>query len=109
MGATKREVYTPEQLQLADTLRALAHPARVAMLEQLLSDPCCICKSFTDELDLAQPTVSRHLNALEAAGIICGTSVGTTRRYCINPLRWSEVSAVVHTFLRRLDNHIAAC
>lgn len=91
MGLTKTEAYTDEQNRLAGLLRALAHPARLAIVQRLAAEPCCTCRDFTDELDLAQPTVSRHLRELHAAGLIAGTVEGTRRSYCLAPARWAEV------------------
>ena len=94
MGLTKTEAYTPAQNRLAELLRALAHPARLAIVQRLAAEGCCICRDFTDELDLAQPTVSRHLRELHAAGLIAGAVEGTRRSYCLAPERWAEVRAL---------------
>lgn len=88
MGATKTHSYSDEQNRLAGLLRALAHPARLAILELLLEEDCCNCRDLTEEIDLAQPTISRHLSELRAAGLIRGTHTGTRVRYCIDPARW---------------------
>ncbi len=96
MGATKTEVYTEEQNQLADLCRVLGHPARIAILEKLLTTDCCCCRDFTAEIDLAQPTVSRHLKELKAAGLIAGTVEGSSVSYCIDRRRWREVQATLN-------------
>ena len=95
MGLTKTDAYTPEQLHLAELLKALAHPARIAILQKLFTVDCCICRDFTEEIDLSQPTVSRHLKELKAAGLISGTVEGTSVSYCIDAARWGEVRALV--------------
>ncbi|TXF88060.1 winged helix-turn-helix transcriptional regulator [Neolewinella aurantiaca] len=96
MGLTKTDAYTEEQNRLADLCRALGHPARIAILQKLLSAECCICRDFTDEIDLSQPTISRHLKELKAAGLISGTIEGTSVSYCIDPGRWREVQGLLN-------------
>ena len=102
MGITKTDVYTDEQNQLADLLKAIAHPARIAILQKLSTVDCCICRDFSDEIELSQPTISRHLGELKAAGLISGTVSGTRKSYCLNAERWQAVSELVGGFLQGL-------
>lgn len=96
MGITKTDAYTEEQNKIAELCKAIGHPARVAILQKLLSVDCCICRDFSDEIDLAQPTISRHLAALKAVGLIAGTIEGTSISYCINAERWREVQGFIN-------------
>ncbi len=50
-------------------LKALAHPARLWMVEQLDSGEQCVCK-LVEGLDLDFSTVSKHLLVLKNAGIV---------------------------------------
>lgn len=95
MGLTKTEVYTTEQNELAQLAKALGHPARIAILQQLLRLNCCVGVDFSREIELAQPTISRHLKELKAVGLIQGTIEGTSISYCINPTRWREVQTMI--------------
>lgn len=85
MGATKTEHFTGEQNAIASIAKALGHPARVAIIEYLLSVDSCICGDIVNELPLAQPTVSQHLKELKNAGIIQGEIEGNAICYCVNP------------------------
>ncbi|MEO8516189.1 MAG: metalloregulator ArsR/SmtB family transcription factor [Flavobacterium sp.] len=85
MGASKSDSFSEEQNKLASLFKALAHPARVAIIEYLLQVDTCICGDIVNELPLAQPTVSQHLKELKTAGIIKGTIEGTAICYCLNP------------------------
>jgi DNA-binding transcriptional ArsR family regulator len=91
MGLTKSEIFTEEQNKLATLLKAMAHPARIAILQQLLKTNTCICGDLVDELGLAQPTISQHLKELKTAGLIKGTIDGVSVCYCINPEVWNEL------------------
>ena len=70
MGISKTEHFTEEQNDVAKLMKALSHPARIAIVEYLLSVDTCICNDIVDEIKLAQPTVSQHLKELKNAGII---------------------------------------
>jgi transcriptional regulator, ArsR family len=84
MGATKAYFFTNHQNQIAAISKALGHPARVAIIEYLLSVDHCICGDIVNELPLAQSTVSQHLKELKNAGLIKGTIEGNAICYCIN-------------------------
>ncbi|MGB3799835.1 MAG: metalloregulator ArsR/SmtB family transcription factor [Lewinella sp.] len=98
MGVTKTQAYTEEQLRLALLYKALAHPARIAIVQHLLRLDCCICQDLTEVIDLSQPTLSRHLKVLRDAGLISGSAEGNSMSYCISPARWREVQGVVGDF-----------
>jgi predicted transcriptional regulator len=99
MGLTKAEIFTSEQNQLAMLLKAMAHPARIAILQRILASKTCICGDLVGELGLAQPTISQHLKELKNAGIIQGTIEGVSVCYCINPVTWKLVETEMGAFL----------
>ncbi len=88
MGVTKTEIFTEEQNKLAVMLKAIAHPARIAILQQIINSNSCICGDLVDELGLAQATISQHLKELKNAGLIQGTIEGVSVCYCIHPENW---------------------
>jgi len=85
MGASKSESFSKKQNEMASLFKALSHPARIAIVDYLLSVESCICGDIVNELPLAQPTISQHLKELKNANIIKGTIEGTSICYCINP------------------------
>ena len=85
MGASKSDSFSAEQNDIAALFKALAHPARVAIVEYLHNVDSCICGDIVNELPLAQATVSQHLKELKNAGIIKGSIEGTSICYCLNP------------------------
>ena len=85
MGASKLESFSKEHNEMATLFKALSHPARIAIVDYLLSVETCICGDIVNELPLAQPTISQHLKELKNANIIKGTIEGTAICYCINP------------------------
>jgi predicted transcriptional regulator len=72
-------------------LKAIAHPARIAILQQIIKANACICGDLVDELGLAQATISQHLKELKNAGLIQGTIEGVSVCYCIEPVAWKNL------------------
>jgi DNA-binding transcriptional ArsR family regulator len=92
MGITKSAYFTEAQNQLALQLKALAHPARIAILEFLLKTESCICGDIVNELPLSQATVSQHLKEMKNAGIIKGTIEGNAICYCIDQDQFNQLT-----------------
>lgn len=88
MGLTKSEIFTDKQNKLASMMKALAHPARIAIIQYLIKTNACINGDLVEVLGLAQPTISQHLKELKTAGLIQGTIEGTSVCYCIAPKAW---------------------
>ena len=95
MGISKSDSFTAAQNQTAALFKALAHPARVAIIEHLIHSKECICNDFVKELPLAQPTISQHLKELRSSGLIQGTVSGNMVCYCLNP---SAIELLKHYF-----------
>ena len=60
MGLAKLEEFTVRDNRIARYAKALAHPARVAILRLLIKKNACVCGDIVDELPLSQSTVSQH-------------------------------------------------
>jgi ArsR family transcriptional regulator len=71
--------------ELATLAKALAHPARVAILRHLLRRGECQCGHIVEAMPLAQATVSQHLKVLRDAGLVQGEIDGPRVCYCVNP------------------------
>ena len=81
--------------ELARLAKALAHPARVAIVRMLLADGECVCGTIVDRLPLAQATVSQHLKVLKQAGIIRGEIDSPRVCYCINAGAVKRIKSLV--------------
>ncbi len=71
--------------EVAAVAKALAHPARVAIVRLLLDKPACVGCDIVEVIGLAQSTVSEHLRILRAAGVISGEIERPHICYCLNP------------------------
>lgn len=94
MGVTKTDLFNTAQNELAQVAKALAHPARIAIIQYLLKTNACINGDLVQELGLAQATISQHLRELKQIEIIQGTIEGVSVSYCINPERWGEIKSL---------------
>ena len=90
MGTSKSEQFTIRENKIAGYARALAHPARIAILDLLIKKQSCICGDIVDELPLSQSTVSQHLKELKEAGLIKGEIEGVKVCYCIDEKEWEQ-------------------
>lgn len=95
MGLTKTEEFTKAQNDLASIAKALAHPARIAILQFLIKSRACVCGEIVDELPLSQSTVSQHLSELKKAGLIKGDIDGPSICYCIDGKAWAKAKKTV--------------
>jgi len=53
----------------ANVLKAMAHPTRLFIIEELEKDERCVC-DLTDQIGADVSTVSKHLSVLKQAGIV---------------------------------------
>jgi len=109
MGLTKTEIFTDKQNRLAQLMKALAHPARIAIIQHLTRTQSCICGDLVDELGLAQATISQHLKELKRVGLIKGTVEGTSVCYCIDGKVWNQYRSAFDSFFVPYANRAGCC
>lgn len=109
MGVSKTDVFSQEQNNLAQLNKALGHPARIAIIEYLMEKKNCICKDIVDELPLSQPTISQHLRALKAAGLIQGTIEGNSICYCLAPEGFEQLTDYYSSVLKVFTQSNTSC
>jgi DNA-binding transcriptional ArsR family regulator len=120
LSALAEEAETPRQRDLVSALRsevnagapfakALAHPARVSILQLLLKKKSCICGNIVDELPLSQSTVSQHLKELKEAGLIKGEIDGVSVCYCINEKVWNQAAVLLQGFFSTSTKQNSCC
>ena len=101
MGITKSELFKKKHNKMALLAKAFDHPARVAIIEYLLSNQTCITNDLVDELPLSQSTITQHLKELKQIGIIKGEVEGPKVNYCIDEKVWEEAKGMfVNMFTR---------
>ncbi len=83
--------------ELERLFKVLADRNRVKILNILLragGQAVCVCE-FTDQLDLAQPTVSYHLKLLRDSGLLDREKRGTFAYFRIRPEAMERLHALV--------------
>src|ERR1700740_1476217 len=109
MGITKSEEFTVKDNKIAAYAKALAHPARVAILQLLIKKQVCICGDIVDELPLSQSTVSQHLKELKEAGLIKGDIDGVKVCYCIDEKEWAIARNYLSSLFEEYTNKGKCC
>jgi ArsR family transcriptional regulator len=71
--------------EIADLARALAHPLRVRVLRALARRGALFAWQIGRGLGVAKSTLSTHLGALAAAGLVEREEDGKLRRYSVDP------------------------
>jgi ArsR family transcriptional regulator, arsenate/arsenite/antimonite-responsive transcriptional repressor len=99
MGLSKTSSFGTRENRLADFAKALAHPARIAILEFLARQDACMCGDIVDQLPLSQSTVSQHLAELKRVGLVKGEIEGPRVCYCIDKAVWDEARTMLAEFL----------
>ena len=106
MGVTQTHLFTEEQNEIAQLAKAIAHPARIAILQHLIKTKSCINGDLVLEIGLAQATISQHLRELKDAGLIQGSIDGTRVNYCINQEKWFALKSLFQDFF---ESYLDCC
>lgn len=109
MGLTKTEIFSDSQNGMAKVMKALGHPARLAIIERLLKSNTCFCGDLVEEMGLAQATISQHLKELKNAGLIKGTIDGASVCYCIDQKAWQSYKKTFDLFFVKYENNEKCC
>jgi ArsR family transcriptional regulator len=103
-GAPMPAPFPPEDERLAQQLRVLGHPARLAIVDVLAARGSCVCGEIVQVMPLAQATVSQHLKVLKEAGLLRGTVEGPRSCYCLDHAALADL----HRLLERRFARLAA-
>ncbi len=106
MPVIKLDEFKTKEIRLARWAKALAHPARVAILRTLSRRSACVCGEIVEVLPLAQATVSQHLKELKEAGLVTGTVEGPSSCYCLNS---ETITEVANEFDKLFDEMKSGC
>ena len=100
MAQSKKEKFDKDDIRLARIAKALAHPARIAILRHLASMKECCFNDISKELPLADSTVSQHIAELKSAGLIEGSFEPPKIKYCINAEGWKQARKLLKGFAK---------
>ena len=82
---------------MGDAIKALADPTRRRILE-LLAQGEMTAGEIAAHFDMAKPSVSHHLNAPKAAGLVTDERRGQNIVYCLNLTVFQELMKWFYDF-----------
>ncbi|MCG6189240.1 ArsR/SmtB family transcription factor [Maribellus maritimus] len=103
MVQSKTELFDKKLVKDAELFKALAHPARLRILQFLAETPACITGDISDELPLGRTTVNQHLKELKKVGLIQGHILGVKTNYCLDPAKVKELEKSIASFLESIN------
>ena len=109
MAQSKTRAFSPDDRRLAEVAKSLGHPARIAILRILAKRGTCICGELVEGLPLAQSTVSQHLKALKAVGLVEGEVDGPRSCYCLNGKALWEAFSALDKMCKGMKKSVEAC
>lgn len=103
MGASKTFAFTKRQNQIAIIMKALGHPARIAIVDYLTKINNAISDDIASELPLSQPTVTQHLQELKRSGLIKGVFRENRIYYSIDKLVFSKIDHYYKDMTKKME------
>ena len=103
MVVSKTELFEETLQEQANLFKALAHPARLQILQFLAKSKTCISGDISDELPLSRTTVNQHLTELKEAGLIKGHVEGVKMKYCLDGEKVKKMNVLLSGFLNEIQ------
>jgi len=100
------ELYSKLEIEKHDSdlpllLKALGHPSRVFIIEYLAKNTKCCGGDICNCLDLAQSTISQHLEILKKAGLVEAKACGTKTMFKLNRELLFQVGDALQTISKK--------
>jgi DNA-binding transcriptional ArsR family regulator len=109
MVVSKTKLFDEALQEKANLFKALAHPARLQILQFLSETKTCISGDISEELPLSRTTVNQHLKELKEAGLIRGHVEGVKTNYCLDTLKVEEMKNLLTSFLNEFQFSKDSC
>ena len=103
MAHSKSALFKEDLIKNASFFKALAHPARLQILEFLAESKSCITGDISEDLPLGRTTVNQHIKELKEIGLIQGHIEGVRTKYCLKPEKVHELKQALELFLNNLN------
>lgn len=103
MVTAKTDLFEEKLQEQASLFKALAHPARLQILQFLAKSKTCISGDISDKLPLSRTTVNQHLKELKDAGLIKGHVEGATMNYCLDGEKVKEMKNLLSGFMEEIQ------
>ena len=106
MGITKRIGFKEDINNIAEVFKALGHPARIQIMNILLTRESCSCGNIVEILPLAQSTVSAHLLELKKANLVNISYSGKSSIYSIETNKLNLLNQFISNYIDNLGPDI---
>jgi len=103
MVIAKTDLFDEVLQNQATLFKALAHPARLQILQFLAKSKTCISGDISEELPLSRTTVNQHLTELKDVGLIKGHIEGVKMKYCLDGEKVQEMKILLASFLDEIQ------
>lgn len=103
MGITKKNIHTQDQIEIARLFKALGHPARIAIVENLLIHKNLNCTELKSYIQLSQSTISNHLKELQEVGILSLRYDKNCAYYELNKKVLLQISNYLEQIYKQID------
>lgn len=103
MGVTKRIGFKEDINNIAEVFKALGHPARIQIMNILLSKESCSCGNIVEILPLAQSTVSNHLLELKKANLVNISFSGKKSIYSVKKEKLTIINQFIGNYVDNLS------
>ncbi len=103
MVIAKTDLFEEVLQDQATLFKALAHPARLQILQFLAKSKNCISGDISEELPLSRTTVNQHLTELKEVGLIKGHIEGVKMKYCLDGEKVKEMKNLLASFLDEIQ------
>lgn len=103
MGVSKRHLHSEQVNELADLAKVLSHPARISILNYIGDCEGCLCKDISEQIQLAQPTTSQHLQVIKNSGLLDSRFEGKSQYYTINRSRLTLLKDLFQDFFETTE------
>ena len=111
MAHNKADLFDEKLAATANYFKALAHPARLQILQFLAQQDSCITGDISDEIPLGRTTVNQHIKELKQIGLIQGEICGAKTKYCLNKKVVNDLKELINVYLKEIsiDNNQECC
>ncbi|PWL32498.1 MAG: transcriptional regulator [Fluviicola sp. XM-24bin1] len=104
MASIQRIGFTRDQNDLSKIFKALAHPARIAIIDLLLETNRINCKQLASEIGYGSPTVTHHLKILMESGLIGYEKIANLSFYAVNPILIDKAQNALKVVSNKADD-----
>jgi DNA-binding transcriptional ArsR family regulator len=103
MVASKTDLFEKELQRKACFFKALAHPARIQIIQYLARTKTCLSGDISDMFPISRTTVNQHMQELKNAGIINSREMDGKTVYCLQLSKIQEMHDILSVFLREIN------